>query len=453
MKVTQEKLPASQIGLQIEIPAETSQKTYERVVKDLARTANVPGFRKGKVPRQILLQRLGSQRVKAAALEEIIQQGLQEALQKEDIQFLGNYKLRSNFDELVEQYRPGEAVAFLAAVDVPPSVELGDYKNLRVRAEETPYDPQRVNQWLEERQAQQATLVPVEDRPAQMGDVAVVDYQGRFAGEAAGAGEPIPGVQASDFRVELVEGRFIEGMVEGIVGMELDQTQEVSVTFPQDYPREDLAGKAVTFTITLKELKAKELPELDDEFAEEVSEFETLAELRESLERQFQEQAAQETKNSIQKAIVAELIATGTVDLPETLIGEEVTQILTQTAMQMQRMGIEIKQLFTPDKVPQMRQNARPEAIERLKASLILAEIARVEAITPDPEAVKSRLDKLKDQLANSDVDLEQLTQMVEEELQRERTLDWLQERTEVELVPAGTLTAEESPETGQEEE
>lgn len=447
MKVTQEKLPDSQIGLEIEIPAETSQNTYEKVVKNLARSANIPGFRKGKVPRQILVQRLGQQRIKAAALEEMIQDCLKQAIEQESIESLGNYKLRTSFEELISQYKPGEPLTFSAAVDVPPEVEPGDYQNLKITAEETSYEPTQVDDFLQERRFGQATLVPVEDRAAKLEDVAVVDYQGNLATESGEAGEEISDVQGTDFQVELGEGKFVPGFVEGIVGMELEQTKEIAVTFPEDYPREDLAGKPIIFTVTLKELKERELPELDDDFAQEVSEFETMQELRESLEQQFQEKAQKETKNSIHEAIAQALLKQGSVELPETMIEKEVDNILTQTAVQMQNYGMDIKQLFTAQTIPQMRERSRPEAIERLKQSLILAKIAEEQAIKPEPEAVEKRIEEVTKQLGEREFDPERLREVVTEELLTEKTFDWIQEKATVELVPKGTLTEDEEAE------
>ena len=441
MKVTQEKLPDSQIGLEIEIPAEISQKTYEKVVKNLARSANIPGFRKGKVPRQILVQRLGQQRIKAAALEEIIQDSLKEAIEQESIESLGNYKLRTSFEELITQFKPGEPLTFSAAVDVPPEVEPGDYQSLKITAEETSYDPTQVDDFLQTRRVEQATLVPVEDRAAKLEDVAVVDYQGQFATESGEAGEEIPDIQATDFQVELSEGKFVEGLVEGIVGMNLSQTKAIAVTFPEDYPREDLAGKPVIFTVTLKELKEKELPELDDDFAQEVSEFETMQELRSSVEQQFREKAQKETKSSIHEAIVQELLKQGSVALPETMIEKEVDNILTQTAVQMQNYGMDIKQLFTAQTIPQMRERSRPEAIERIKQSLILQKIAEQQSLELEPEAIEKRTAEITEQLGEREFDPERLKEVVTDELLTEKTLDWIQEKATVELVPKGTLT------------
>ncbi len=450
MKVTQEKLPDSQLGLEIEISSETSRSTYEKVVQNLVRSSNIPGFRKGKVPRQILLQRIGTQRIKAAALEEMIQKSLSEALEQEAIESLGNYRLRSNFEELIEKYQPGEPLVFSAAVDIPPSVDLSDFSNLTVKAEESVYDPKQVEDFLEQRRAQQADLVPVEDRPAQMGDIAIIDFQGKLTG--AGEEQEIEGGSATNFQVELAEDKLIPGMVEGIVGMNLEETKEVEVTFPEDYPKEDLAGKAAVFSITLKELKTKQLPELDDEFAEEVSEFETIAELRESLEKQFREKAERETKNNINDAIAEALLAQSTVELPETLIQEEVTNLLTQTLVQMQQMGVDVKRLFTSETVPKMRENARPEALQNLKKSLIIAEIAKRESLQPTEEEIVAKMQEVEQQLSSQDLDRDKLRKMVREDLQTEKTFDWLRTKIQVELVPPGSLTEKEAESTQEEE-
>jgi trigger factor len=273
-----------------------------------------------------------------------------------------------------------------------------------------------------------------------MGDVAVVDYRGRFA-DASVDEEAIPGTEAIDFQMELADGRFVSGMVEGVVGMNPSETKEVTVTFPEDYPHEDLAGKEVIFTISLKEIKEKELPELDDDLAQEVSEFETLAELKASLESQFQEKAEKATKSAIHEAILEQLVQISAVDLPESLIEKEVNNLLTQTAMQMQNYGMDIKRLFTPEMVSQMRQRSRPDAITNLQKSLILLEIAEKESIEVDLEKYEAKVKEVQEQLADRDVDVERLRAMIKEDLLSEATLDWIQTKATVELVPQGSLT------------
>jgi trigger factor len=458
MKVTQEKLSDSQVGLEIEIIGEASRNAYEKMVQNLSRSSNIPGFRKGKVPRQILLQRIGAERIKAATLEELIQTSIKEAIEQEAIDALGNYNLRSDFEELVQKFNPGDAFSFSVAVDVPPTFELQDYSNLSVKAEEVTYDPKKVDNYLEQRRLQLADLIPVEERAAEMGDIAFVDFKGILTAEGE-EGKEIEGGSATNFQVELAEGKLIPGMVEGIVGMKPEETKEVAVTFPEDYPQKDLAGKPAVFSITLKELKTQELPELDDDFAEEASngEYETIAALRESLEKQFREQAEKQTKNQINEAIIAALLEQNTIELPDTLIQDEVTNVLTKTLMQMQQMGLDVRQLFTSDNVPQLRQNARPEAIENLKKSSILDKIAQQEGLKPSEDKIAAKMAEITKELSGEDLDRDKLRAMVVDDLVSEKTFDWLREKVQVELVPEGSLSESEpkpeASETSQEEE
>ncbi|RMF27856.1 MAG: trigger factor [Cyanobacteria bacterium J083] len=447
MKVTQEKLPASQIGLQIEVPPETTKQAYEKVLQKLSRSASIPGFRKGKVPKTVILQRIGKKQIKGMALEEIIQTNLPVAIEQESVEAIGNPKLTSDFAALIEQYEPGKPLTFSASVDVEPEVELDEYTNLSVRAEETVYEPKQVDDFLENQRNKVADLVPVEDRPAAMGDIAIIDFEGKLTAPGE-EGELIEGGSATDFEVEMAEGKLIPGMIEGIVGMSPGETKEISVTFPEDYPQTDLAGKPAVFSVTLKELKVKELPELDDEFAQEHSEFETMAELRESLEQQFRERAEKQTKDKIHGAIIAELLEKCTVEPPETLVQEEVTNLLSQTLMQMQQYGADIKKIFTPEMVPRMREQARPEAITNLKTALIIEAIAKKEALAPTEAEIEEKMAEIREQLAGQEIDQDKLRAMVTEDLTREKTLDWLQEKATVELVPEGTLAAEEEAKT-----
>ena len=446
MKVTQERLPESQVALNIEIAPEASRNAYEKMVQNLSRSSNIPGFRKGKVPRRVLLQRIGNERIKAAALEELIQKSLTDAIEQESIPALGQPDLRSNFEELLDRYNPGDAITFSVAVDVPPNLELEDYNNLSIKAEEIAYQSEKVDDFIKQQQEQKADLVPVEDRPAEMGDVAFVDFKGTLRSEGE-EGKEIEGGSATNFQVEITEGKLIPGMVEGIVGMKPEETKEVEVTFPEDYPQEDLAGKPAVFSITLNELKAKELPELDDDFAQEVSddEYETFAAYKESIEKQFREQAESQTKNNINNAIADALLEQNNVDLPDSLVQEEVTNVLTKTLMQMQQMGLDVRQLFNSDNVPMLRDNARPEAVTNLQKSLILKEIAKKEGLEPDEAAINAKIEEIRPQLAGQEVDEDRLQQMVTEDLLSENTYSFLREKAQVELVPEGSMSEPEA--------
>lgn len=447
MKVTQEKLPASQIGLEIEIPPERSKQAYEQVIQNFARSANIPGFRKGKVPRQILVQRLGTLRLKAAALEEVIKDGIKQALEQETIGAIGTPELISSFDDLVNQYEPGKSLVFSAAVDVQPEVHLDQYTGLQVQAEEIKYNPSQVEAVLEENRTERATLIPVEGRSAQLGDVAVVDFKGymlKSEGEADAEPEEIPGASGTDFQVDLQPGRFIEGFVDGIVGMNPGETKEIPVKFPEEYPQKDVAGRSANFTMTLKELKEKELPEVTDDFAQEISEFETLEELRASLASRFQAEAERKTKANKEQALSNELLKHVKVDLPETLISQEVDALLNQTAVQLSRQGIDIKKLFTQETIPQLRERSRPEAIERLQRSFALQEVAKRESLSFEPAEVEARLKELIAQYEGKDIDQDRLREVVEEELLTEKIMKWLEEHATIELVPEGSLSEAE---------
>lgn len=447
MKVTQEKLPASRLGLEIAVTPEMSKQAYEKALKDLTRSANIPGFRKGKVPRQVLLQRFGSSRIKAMALEELVQRGMEQAIEQEKIAAIGNYELRSSFEELISHFEPGQELTFSVAVDVQPEAKLSQHTNLSVKAEEIKPDLSQVDQLLEDRRKAKAALIPVEDRPAQLGDVAIVDFEGRLLDAEGKPGEPIPGGQANNFQIELETERFIPGFVDGIVGMKLEETKEVSAHFPESYPEPTVAGQPAVFTITLKELKNRELPELNDELAQEISEFQTLAELRESLEKRYQQEAERKTNNNKEQALLKELVQYLDVDLPESLIEQEVTYMLTQTAMQLQNQGIDYQQLLNKDTLPDFRQRLRPEAIERIRRTLALREVAKAESIETEAGEVENRMAELVAEYGGSkDIDLKRLREIVEEDLLKEKIMQWLETHSTIELVPEGSLKPAEAP-------
>ncbi|MEL7501275.1 MAG: trigger factor [Cyanobacteria bacterium J06554_6] len=449
MKVIQETLPDSQIGLEIEVPGDVTKQTYEQMLRKYMQSANIPGFRKGKVPRPVLIQRLGPERLKASALEELVQTVIEKAVKAEDIEAIGNYQLVSSFEDLIGQFEPGQPLTLSASVDVPPRVTLSDYTGLSVQAEEVKYNPEKIQETLDRYAENMAALVPVEDRPAQEGDVAVVDFVGKVI-EAGKEPEEFEGGSAQEFQVEIKEGRFIPGFVEGIVGMNLEETKDVEVTFPDSYPQEELAGKPAVFTITLNDLKERELPDLDDDFAEEVSEFETLDELKASLEERYQKEAADATKSNTEKALLDALAEQIEAEIPKTLVQREVDHLVTQTVMQFANQGIDVNQFLTKELVQSMRENSRGEAIERLKRTLALGEVAKKESLSVEDGAVQAKIQEIMDDVDDpASIDQERLQQAVHEDLLKEKILGWLSEKATVELVPEGTLTADSEAEAG----
>jgi trigger factor len=212
MKVTQENLPHSQVGLEIEVPAAEVKSYYEKSIQELVKNANIPGFRKGKVPRQIILQRFGSDQVKAMAAEKVMQEALPQAVKQAEVKAIGNFQITSDFDEIVKGFSTEKPLVFKGSVDVMPEVTVGDYKKPTVTVEETTVAENAVADFLLERRKEKSTLVPVTDRGAQIDDVAVVDYSGKTL-----TGEEIEGAQATDAEFEMSHGKFIADLVDGMV--------------------------------------------------------------------------------------------------------------------------------------------------------------------------------------------------------------------------------------------
>jgi trigger factor len=406
-------------------------------------TTSIPGFRKGKVPKPVFLQRIGVTQFKATVLQELLETAIQSAIKQEEITAIGNYQLRSSFEDLVAQYQPGQILTIFACVDVPPRVTLKQYKGFSLQVEEVLPDPERVNQTLATYQNQRATLVPVEDRPAQMGDAVVIDFVGKVANES-GDLEEFAGGSGADFSLDLEPGRFIPGFIEGIVGMNLEESKDLDLAFPEDYGHADLAGKAVIFSITLKEVKEKELPELDDDFAQEISEFPTIEELRSSLEDQYAEEASERTKTNQHAALLNALVANLEVEIPETLVQQETDFLVRQTLSQVSQQGLDLGKFLTQDLVEGIRKETRPNAIERLKRTLVLGEVAKQEAISVTPEELQTKFDQTLADLEDPDqYDLERLRQVLEEELLQDRILTWLLTANTLELVSEGSLEPE----------
>ncbi|MEM7769146.1 MAG: trigger factor [Cyanobacteria bacterium P01_A01_bin.37] len=445
MKVTQEKLPASQLGLEIELTPEMSKQAYEKTVREFSRTINIPGFRKGKVPRHVLIQRLGAARIKMSVLEDLIESGVRQAIEQEKIEAIGNFQLRSSFEELAQKFEPGKPFTFSAAVDIPPDVNVQNYKGLHIKAEEIAYEPAKVDDVLEDYRNRTATLVPVEDRAVQMGDVAIVDFSGKYVPAEGEDPIDIEGGSAQDFQLEMKEGQFIDGFVEGVVGMAVGDEKELSLQFPDEYPQETLAGKPAVFVISLKEIKEKELPDLDDDFAQEVSEFETLQELRDTLEKRYKDEADQKTKQNKDAAIFEELLKQVIVELPDSMLKREIDLLVTQTVMRLEQQGLDIRKTLSQELVEGMRERARPEAETRLKRTLALGEIAKQESIEVGKDELETKISDFMSTYKDQDVDPERVRTVLEDELLEEKVLAWLEENGSVELVPEGTLAPDET--------
>jgi trigger factor len=286
-----------------------------------------------------------------------------------------------------------------------------------------------VDELLEQSRKQLATLVPVEDRAAAAGDMAVLSFSGVYADTE----EAISGGNSDALEVELEEERMIPGFVQGVIGMAVGDTRTVDCQFPESYPQEDAAGRKARFEITLKELKTRELPALDDAFAQQASDKQTLAELREELEVRLKEDTKRRAKAARHDALLNALVEELEVELPETLIQQEIRNLIEQTAGQIAQQGMDVKKLFTPELVRSLMDTSRPEAEQRLRRSLALQALAKAEAIEVAEAELEAKVKEVSRNISQQgNIDPQRLHQVVGDDLLQEKLLDWLEANSTV---------------------
>ena len=429
LQVTASPRPGSRVALEVAIPGSRSQASYDAALEKLSRTVKLPGFRKGRVPRPVLLQQIGPLRIRATALEDLVEGACRDALEIEKVASLGRPELSEGFEVVLERFQPGSDLTITLELDVEPSPSLKKTKGLKAEAETIVYDPARVDELLDQSRKQLATLVPVDDRPAASGDVAVLSFSGVYAD----TDEAISGGSSDAMEVELEEGRMIPGFVEGVIGMAVGDTRTVDCQFPESYPQEDAAGRKARFEISLKELKTRELPALDDAFAQQASDKQTLAELREELKTRLKDDAERRAKAARHDALLGALVEELEVELPETLIQQEIRNLIEQTAGQIAQQGMDVKKLFTPDLVRSLMDTSRPEAEQRLRRSLALQALAKAEAIEVAEAELEAKVKEVSRGISQQgNIDPQRLRQVVGDDLLQEKLLDWLESNSTI---------------------
>jgi trigger factor len=333
-------------------------------------------------------------------------------------------ELSEGFEVVLERFQPGSDLTITLELDVEPSPSLKQTKGLQAEAEPVRFDPARVDELIEQSRKQLAALVPVEGRTAAEGDMAVLSFSGVYAD----SDEPISGGSGDAMEVELEEGRMIPGFVEGVIGMAVEESRTIDCQFPESYPQEDAAGRPARFEITLKSLKTRELPALDDAFAQQASDKQTLAELREELETRLKDDAERRGKAARHDALLEALVAQLEVELPETLIQQEVRNLVEQTAGQIAQQGMDVKKLFTPDLVRSLMDTSRPEAEQRLRRNLALQALAKAEAIEVAAADLEAKITEVSRGLSQQgNIDPQRVRQVVADDLLQEKLLDWLE--------------------------
>ena len=424
LKVTTESRPSSRLAVTVTVPGERCKTSYEEAINSLSRSINLPGFRKGKVPRTVLVQQLGGLRIRATALENLVDGVWRDTIKQENLEPLSQPELSDGFDKLLDGFQPGEELTFTLETDVAPTPKLKSTKGLKAEFEAVSFDAGQVDAMIEDSRKQLATVVPVEGRAAEKGDIAVLGFKGTYSDD----GSEIEGGSADSMDVDLENGRMIPGFIEGVIGMKVGDSKTVDCQFPEDYPKEDARGRKAAFVIDLKDLKTRELPELDDAFAKQASEQDTLADMRKDLEKRLKDDAERRQTSNRRDALIGALVDELDVDLPEALIQQESRNLLEQTAAQFAQQGMDVKSLFTPDLVRNLMQNSRPEAEERLRRSFALTALADAEDIKVEDKAVDAKIEEVKKELSDdTKIDPERLRQAVMDDLMQEQLMGWLE--------------------------
>ncbi|MUT64494.1 trigger factor [Paenibacillus sp. NEAU-GSW1] len=385
MKATWEKIDKNVVSIDVEVEAEKVTVALDQAFKKVVQKVNVPGFRKGKVPRGIFESRFGIESLYQDAIDILLPDAYSEAVKANDLQPVD----RPEID--VEQFAKGQTFKFKAKVIVRPEVQLGEYKGLEVPAVEVAVGEEEINAELERLQQRHAELSVIDEGAAQNGDITVIDFDGYVDGVQ------FEGGQSEGYSLEIGSGSFIPGFEDQIVGMQVGDFKDVEVTFPEAYHAENLAGKAAVFKVKLHEIKRKSLPALDDEFAKDVSEFDTLEEYKQDLAEKLKASKEKEAEQARENAIVTKASDAAEVEIPEPMIVTEVDFMLRdfENRLRMQGMNLDLYYQFSGQNESVLREQMRSDAEKRVRNNLVLTAIAKAEGIEATEADVNEELENL----------------------------------------------------------
>ena len=385
MSLQVEKLEKNMAKLTIEVSAEDLDKAMQNAYQKAKGRISIPGFRKGKAPRKMIEQMYGKGIFLEDAVNALIPEHYSKALAECDLEIVSQPKID------MTQVEPGKALIFTAEVATKPEVTLGDYKGLEVPKSETEVTDEEVEAELKKEQEKNSRTITVEDRAAQNGDTATIDFEGFVDGTA------FEGGKGTDYPLTLGSNTFIPGFEEQLVGANTGDHVEVKVTFPEEYQAKELAGKEAVFQCDVKKIEAKELPELDDDFAKDVSEFDTLAEYKASVKTTLGEKKAEDARRAKEDAAVDKVIENAQMEIPEAMIDTQCRQMMDDFARRMQQQGLSMDQYFqfTGQSMDKMMEDMKPQAIKRIQTRLVLEKIAEVENIQPTEDEVNEEISKM----------------------------------------------------------
>ena len=385
MSLQVEKLEKNMAKLTIEVPASELEKALQSAYMKQKNKISLPGFRKGKVPRQMIEKMYGAEIFYDDAANALIPKAYADAYDECELDIVS----RPEID--VVQIEKGKDFIFTATVATKPEVTLGEYKGLEVDKVSTRVTQKEVDAKIQEEAEKNARTITVEDRAVQDGDEVVLDFEGFVDGVA------FEGGKGENYPLTIGSGSFIPGFEEQLVGAETEKEVEVKVTFPEDYHAEDLKGKEAVFKCTVHEIKAKELPEIDDEFAAEVSEFDTLEEYKADVKAKIKEQKAADGKRNQEDQAVEQAVKNAEYEIPQPMIETQTTQMVDDFAQRMQSQGLTMEQYFqfTGTTAEQMMEDLKPQAVKRIETRLVLEAIAKAENIEISDEKLDEEIGKM----------------------------------------------------------
>ncbi|HEY3522885.1 MAG TPA: trigger factor [Candidatus Limnocylindrales bacterium] len=392
MNVTTTPAPKSTVLLEIEVPPERLTRAVDQAVQRLGRRTKVPGFRPGKAPRAMLERVLGPGIVLDDAVDHLVQDAYRDALVEQSILPL------ANGDVEIVQAEEGKPLIFKATVPVRPDVKLGDYRNFNFRPEIETIDDARVDKVVDELRDQGASLTAVEERGAQNGDYAVISYEGTRDGQ------PFDGGSSPRMPLIIGEERLIPGFEEHLVGLRPGDAVDFDITFPDDYPEESLRGQAAHFAVELRELRAKVLPPIDDDFVKSVGDFADVAEMRDEIRKRLERNALDRARHDFADRIIEYGVANATMELPDVLIDQEVEVMHDELRASLARQGIgeEAYLKVTGKTDADVHADLRPQAENRVKVLLVLSRIAETEGVDVPDADVEGEIERARERYAQS---------------------------------------------------
>ncbi len=426
-------LPQSRIALELEIPSNTCKSCVNETINSISRSAKIPGFRLGKIPKQVLIQRIGITQLHASALEKIIDKSWNQALKMESIEPLSEPELVDGFESILKIFNPEKPLKITLQTDIAPELKLKKSKGLSVEIKKSKFDPKSIDEALEKSRNQLANIIPVNNRPAKLGDIAVVSFKGIYKDSE----KEIDGGSSDSMDLELEKNKMIPGFVEGIVGMKIDDNKTLTLKFPEDYSHEDSRGKEAIFEISLKDLKEKELPELNDDFAKQSGNKDSLKELKKDIEKQLKENFDNTQKNIKVEALMDALSKELDAEIPKAMIDIEVRNNIEQTAQRFAQQGMDIKSTFTPELVKSLAESTRPQAEKNVQRNLALKALSEREKITVDNKEIDQKMNEYKDEISKSpkQIDIQKLKDVVRNDLLQEKLINWLEENSAVKEI------------------